>query len=194
MRCSPNHLPTFGAFVIGLGAFGALLVPGLVNDPTPMLAAPSAVPAILLGAIGLAAGLWSAHRIATLQLPTGPAVRRGRWALYIVLPAVLCLDLALSGNRLVETLSFRRGGTVERATVLVVGKETDKSRSGRVSYVVSIANPVDQKTVQLHVRRTVHSRIEPNRDCVTLLTERASNGALRIVRPVEWRARCPWSS
>lgn len=194
MRMSSHHARSVGAFAIALATVVGFIVPGVVIDPTPMLAAPAPVYAVLLGMVGVPLGLWSAHTIVTLRLPTQLAARRGSWALYIGLPALLCFDLLTAGKRLAEALSFRSGGTREHLIVLVVAKEANVTRLGRASHFVSIASPIDQAAVRLQVSSTVHDRIEPNADCVMLLTERASNGAVRIVRPVEWRAQCPWIS
>lgn len=187
------NLPNIGAFIVALIAVGLLFLPGLLVDPTPMLAKPGPDLDIPLGLLGLGVGLWAAHRITTIALPQVASRRWGRWALRITLPLWLCFGLTALGDQMVEALSFRHGSFLRKATVLVVGKETRTTRRGRTFYEASVVNPAGANMIKLRVDQEVHDLIEPNRECVTLLIETAPNNAARLVKPLRWKVRCPWA-
>lgn len=185
----PPDVRTVVAFAVALGAIGLLVLPGLVVDPTPLLAEPSPNLDLPLGLVGLGAGLWSARRIAAL--PYVASRRAGRAALWIMLPLWLIFGLASLGDRAFELFSFRGGGSLEQATVLVVEKDRSLRRRGPDVYELGVASPIDDRVVDVRVDRATYDRAEPNRECATLLIERAPNGAARLVRPLRWKARCP---
>lgn len=179
-------ISTAAAFAVALfGIFSMVLL----IDPTPLLAEPRPDLDLPLGLIGIAAGLWAASRITSL-----PYARRrwGRWALWIMLPLWLGFGIPVSAERLREAFSFRNGGSLEEATVLLIGKERSTTRRGGDLFDATLVNPLDEESFDLRIDEITFKRIEPGRECVTLLLERASNGAVRLVRPVQWKVRCPW--
>jgi hypothetical protein len=142
-----------------------------------MLAKPDPDLGIPLGLIGFSVGLWAAYRITTMPYLQVGSRRWGRWALRIMLPLWLCLGLTGLGGQIVEAISFRHMNSLQEATVLVVGKQTSNTRRGRTFYDVSAVSPVGENVIEFRVNQNVYDRIEPNRECVTLLIEKASNNA-----------------
>lgn len=182
-----SHVQTIGAFLIALCAFG---LPAIFFDQTPMLIDPGPDLDWPLGMIGIAMGLWSARRITSLS--GTPKNKLGRAALWIMLPLLLCFGLPKLGGRLNEAISFRGGGVKEQLTVVVVGKNRGTRRKGQPFYEADLATPFTDRTVTLRVDEAVFDRIEPNRECVRLLIERAPNGAARLLMPLRWKVQCPW--
>lgn len=170
-------------------ALAAFALAGLLFDRTPLLVEPSPDLDWPLGLAGFAMGLWSAHRITGLGYVS--TKKLGRVALWIMLPLLLGFGLAALGERAQEAISFRRGGIKEETTVLVAEKEKRTSRSGRVFYEARVFNPLDARRVTLRIDQATFARIEPLQDCVTLLIERAPNGAARLLMPLRWKVRCP---
>lgn len=183
-------LLNIGALIIALIAVALLLVPGVLVDPTPMLAKPDPDLDIPLGLLGFSVGLWAAYRITAMRYLQVASRRWGRWALRIMLPIWLCFGLTGLGNQIVEVISFRHVNSLQKATVLVVGKETSTTRRGRTFYVASVINPVGENIIELRVGQDIFDYLEPNRECVTLLIEKAPNNAVRIVKPLRWKVRC----
>ena len=159
----------------------------LLADPTPLLAEPRPDLDLPLGLGGVAAGLWSAGEITKLP---GIRDRRRRWALWIMLPLWAGFGFAALGQWLYESHSFRDGASLAEETVMVVGKQRTQGR--RTSYDVTVGNPVQDGVLDVPVAQSTFDRVEPNRECVTLLIERAPNGAARLIRRLRWKARCPW--
>jgi hypothetical protein len=188
-RCA--KLLNIGALIVALIGVGLLFVPGILVDPTPVLAKPDPDLDIPLGLLGFSVGLWAAYRITTMPYLQVASRRWGRWALRIMLPLWLCLGLTGLGDQIVEAISFRHMNSFQEATVLVVGKETSTIRRGRTFYDASVVSPVGENVIEFRVDQDVYSRIEPNRECVTLLIEKASNNAARLVKPLRWKVRCP---
>lgn len=139
-----NHrlakLLNIGAFIVALIAVGLLFVPGILVDPTPMLAEPDPDLDIPLGLLGFSVGLWAAYRITTMPYLQVASRRWGRWALRIMLPLWLCLGLTGLGDQIVEAISFRHMSSIQEVTVLVVGKETSTTRRGRTFYDASVVS------------------------------------------------------
>ena len=184
-------LLNISALIVALIAVGLLFVPGLLVDPTPILAKPGTDLNIPLGMLGLSVGLWAAYRITAMRYLQVASRRLGRWALRIMLPLWLCFGLIALGNQTVEAISFRHGSSLQEATVLVVRKEASTTRRGRTFYDASVINPVGTNVIEFRVDKDVYDRIEPNRECVTLLIEKAPNNAARLVKPLRWKVRCP---
>ncbi|MDD1451800.1 hypothetical protein NHF48_013845 [Sphingomonas sp. H160509] len=162
---------------------------GLLFDGTPLLVEPSPDLDWPLGLAGVAMGLWSAYRITGLTYVS--TKKLSRVALWIMLPLLLGFDLVALGDRVQEAISFGRGGMEEETTVLVAEKDTRTSRSGRVFYEARVINPFDAHRVTLRIDEATFARIQPLQDCVTLLIERAPNGAARLLMPLRWKVRCP---
>ncbi len=181
----PNSLQTAGAFLTALAAFG---LTGLLFDRTPLLVEPSPNLRWPLGLLGIAMGLWSARRITSLSSISRK--RLGRVALWVMLPLLLSFGLVALGDRAHEAVSFRQGGLKEEKTVLVLEKEKRTSRSGRVFYEAGVVNPFTARRVTLRVDKETFARTEPLQDCVTLLIERAPNGAARLLMPLRWKVPC----
>lgn len=179
-------MQTIGAFLIALFAFGL----SALFDQTPMLIDPGPDLDWPLGMIGIAMGFWSANRITSL--PGAPKNKLGRAGLWIMLPLLLCFGLPKLGGQLSEAASFRTGGMKEQLTVIVVGKSRVTRRGGQPFYEADLATPFNDHTVTLRVDEAVFDHIEPYRECVTLLIERAPNGAARLLMPLRWKVQCPW--
>jgi len=183
-------LLNIGALIVALVAVVLLFVPGVLVDPTPMLAKPDPDLDIPLGLVGFSVGLCAAYRITTMRYLQVASRRWGRWALRIMLPIWLCFGLAGLGNQIVEAISFRHMNALQKATVLVVGKETSTTRQGRTFYDARVINPVGKNVTEFRVDQDIYDRIEPNYECVTLLIEKAPNNAVRLVKPLRWKVRC----
>jgi len=182
MYLQPSRTSIIGAFLTGLLAVGSTT---LAIDPTPMLAEPKPDLDLAVGLSGLVAGLWSARVIT--QLPYVANRRVGRWALWIMLPLWLGFGLASLAERLQEWNSFRGGSVSEEMAVSITGKS--KSSGRRIVYTVSVASPVEEHDVSIRVDQAVFERVRPNHDCVTLLIERAPDGAARMIDPLNWNPR-----
>ncbi|MEG8058510.1 hypothetical protein QP150_19260 [Sphingomonas sp. 22L2VL55-3] len=107
-------LLNIGALIVALVAVVLLFVPGVLVDPTPMLAKPDPDLDIPLGLVGFGLGLWAAYRITTMPYLQVASRRWGRWALRIMLPIWLCFGLAGLGNQIVEAISFRHMNSFRR--------------------------------------------------------------------------------
>jgi len=185
----PNHLTTIAAFVVALASFGSIL---FLEDPTPLLVEPAPDLDWPSGLVGVMAGLWSAMRITQLPYPTGN--RLGKVALWIMVPLFLGFGLPAVVDRARESLSFRKGVSTEAATVLLTEKREVVTRSGRVFYEATLASLVDHSEVAVRIDHTTFERIEPQRECVTIAIERASNGAVRLLKALRWNASCSATS
>lgn len=73
MDHSRAKLLNIGALIVALIGVGLLFVPGILVDPTPMLAKPDPDLDIPLGLLGFSVGLWAAYRITTM--PTSKSHR-----------------------------------------------------------------------------------------------------------------------
>lgn len=177
------------AFAIALGAVGLLLATGR-DGPTPLLTEPRPDLDLPLIAIGAAAGLWAAIRIT--RLPAVAHRRFGRIALWIILPLWLSVGLVTAADRLYEAISFRHGGTWREVTLLLLETDRSTSRRGGKSYRATFMSPAEERRVTIPIDEATFDRITPLRECLTILIERAPNGAVRLIRPVRWKVRCPW--
>ncbi len=183
-----SRVQTGLAFAVALG--GLCLV-FLVVDPTPLLVEPEPDLDWLMGLLGVGLGLWSAFRITKLSYVQERTL--GAVALWVMLPLWLSFGLVAFADRLQETISFRAGGLIEEVTVLV-GEKSRTSGRRRVIYEVDVISPDDERKVAVRIDEATFNRIEPFRECATVLIERAPSGAARLVRPVEWSVPCPWTS
>lgn len=189
MKHKQNHVKTLAAFGVALTAFVSLF---FLRDSTPLLVEPRPDLDWPLGLLGFAAGLWSAIHIT--KLPYTPERKIGRIALWITLPLYLSFGLPVIGERTHEALSFRRGSLSEAVTMLVADKRRGTTRRGRVFHEVTLSSPGNDREVILPIAQTTFDRVKPQRECVTIAAQRAPNGAVRLLRPVYWKVRCPWSS
>jgi hypothetical protein len=181
-----NHLKAIAAFTVALAALGSTV---FLNDPTPLLIEPTPDLDWPLGLLGLVAGLWAAIQIT--RLPYTPRHNFGRVSLWIILPLFLGFGLPAVADRAHEALSFRAGSSMEAATAVVREKRIDRTKSGRVIYKVTLNVPTGGNDIDLEIDQTTFERIEPQRECVTIAVERASDGAARLLRPLRWKVRCP---
>lgn len=132
--------------------------------------------------------MWSAYHIT--RLPTFPDRRLAKLAVLVTIPMLLGYGLVTLDERIREIISFRQGTLQEEVTVPVIEKRSrDARRSSRVFYNVDLANPFDGPEPSLRVDAETYEGIDPER-CVTILIERASNGATRLVEPMRWNAPC----
>ena len=184
MQPAPSNLATVVALLI-CGVSICLLA--FVVDPTPLLVEPEPDLDIPLGLAGVVAGLWSAHQIT--RLPFAADRKIGRWALWIMLPLWSGFGLPSFAARLQERHSFRNGGAVEEVTV-PVGEKESSSGGRKASYSVSVISPVDQRAFDVRVDAATFEKVTPNVKCVTLLIERAPEGAVRLIRPMRWNVPC----
>jgi hypothetical protein len=169
-------------------ALCALIVPGLYDDPTPLLVEPWPDPDLPLGLAGAALGLWAAFRMTAM-----PAVRRkrvGRIAAWLTLPAFVSFSLILLADRAYEAFSFRSGGRERTVTVLALEKEESARRSGGRIYDLVVSNPFGPKRTKLRIDAPMFERIEPLRDCIAIQVERAPNDAVRLLRIVGQQTNC----
>ncbi len=75
-------------------------------------------------------------------------------------------------------------------TIPVTQKDAVSSRRGRKRYDIGIG-PVSGRVTTLRVSADVFEQVGPHGTCVTLLTEHAPNGAVRVVKPPQFNARYP---
>lgn len=176
---------TPAAFLIGLVAFGLCVI---IYDPTPLLVDPGAYLDWPLGLLGLGMGLWSASHITRLPYVSKKII--GRVSLWIMLPLLLSFGLPAFRNRMYEEFSFRRGGAKEEVTAFLAEKSESTSRRGRTTYQAGVLNSFFDHKIELRIDKSTFDRIEPYRECVRLLIERAPNGAARLIRPLQWKAGC----
>jgi len=159
---------------------GSMLVTAwLMDDATPLLTSPRPDFRLPLSLAGIAAGFFTARWIARL-----PVIREGarRWAFFVLLPVVFGTGLASAGERIYELVSFSEGrSTAERAGALVIEKSQSDRRFGEDRYRIGVSNPFDERRISLEVNRMLFERVEPHRHCVTLVVERAPNGAARLI-------------
>ncbi|KQN91075.1 hypothetical protein ASE95_12560 [Sphingomonas sp. Leaf231] len=188
-RGPPGRVATVAAFAVALSTLGLLILPGIVRDATPLLADPGFDPAAGMVILGFVLALWAAVHISRLPVEGIRGSRAARWSLRIMLPLWLGFGAANLGHRAAEAFSFRHGGVVAPATARVSGKSITALRR-RTSYDVAIVSPVDGRNVTLEVGATLHDRLEPGRDCVSLLIETAPDGAARLLRPLRWKVPC----
>ena len=94
--------------------------------------------------------------------------------------------LDFKGDRMASRVSSLR----EEVTVLTVEKSRVSGRR-KVTYEAVVISPVDETKVTVPVDMDTFDRIQPYRECVTMLIERAPDGAARIVRPLRWHVDCP---
>ncbi len=175
---------TTAAFAIAILALGLV---ALAGDHVALLAEPRPDLDVPLVLIGIAAGLWSASKLVG-HVPEQK--KRWSWVLWIAVPLWLSFGLASLGERLQGYAAFSSRGVMEEATVLVVGKERSGRRSTR--YYANVVNPIDESRYDIRVDGATFDQIAASGECVTLLVERGRAGAVRLVRPLEWKVRCPW--
>lgn len=159
----------------------------LADDPTPLLTPPRPDLGWPLGITGVVLGV-----IAARWMVGVPFIRerRGRWAFYILFPVYLGCSLPMSGAAAYEAIGFRNAGVRRSVAFLVV--ETDRyrgRRAGRHRYRAHIANPWGDRFA-LRIGQDIYGRLRPYRSCVVLTTERARNGAMRVVGQRDWRFEC----
>jgi hypothetical protein len=181
---------------ISLMAALVLFVSALVSaawisqDATPLLTFPRPDLRIPLGLAGIAAGVVAAKWMAGL-----PHMReqRARWVFFVMLPLCFFLGFFTGCERLFELYSFRRGVRAPRlAVVQVSDKSLNKGRRGRPdSYEAHLRSPFGGRRIDLKIDQNLFERMEPSRDCLDLLVERAPNGAVRLVKVVGASERTP---
>ncbi len=106
-----------------------------------------------------------------------------------MLPLWLGFGAANLGRRAAAAFGFRHNGIVTPATARVSGESVTALRR-RTRYDVAIVSPAYWGIVTLEVGTTLHDRLVPGRDCVSLLIETAPDGAVRLLRPLRWRVPC----
>ena len=188
-----RHAARTGLSLLGatIVFFSALL--GAVStsqDITPLLTIPRPDLRVPLGLSGIAAGVAVAKWVAGL-----PHIREraARWVFFVMLPLCLALGFASGGERLFEMYSFQSDVSAPHLAVLRV-RDTSLTpgRRGRPdSYQAHLLSPFDDRKVDLIIDQSLFERLEPSRDCLTLLVERARNGAVRMVKIVGVTDRSP---
>lgn len=181
---------------LSLAAVALLFLSALVgvawleNDAKPLLTRPRPDLTFPLALIGIAAGLFAARLMVRL-----PHIRerRARWVFHVLSPVYLGVGLPGMAEQAYEAVSFGTDvGPPELATALITEKDRSRGRRGNPDrYHVEVISPFEDRRVRLRVDETVFRLVEPYRHCVSLLTERASNGAVRLIEPRRWGAPCP---
>lgn len=182
-----HRLNTAAAFMVALAAVGLVLIS---DDPTPLLVEPSPDLDWPLGTIGIALGVWSADGICRFRHM--PKHLWGRIALWVMVPLMLGYGLVALGNRVQEQMSFQVRGSTEQRLVRVVERSRSKSRLGPAVHRVGVAALGDRHAVHVRVNAATYGMLAPDRDCATVLVERAPDGAERLLRVERWKVPCPY--
>ena len=185
-------LSFLGATIVFLSAL--LGTAWISQDATPLLTTPRPDLRLPLGLAGAAVGVAAAIWIAGL-----PHIRErtARWTFFVLLPLFLGFGSASGGERLFELYSFQKDVSAPHLAVARVRDKTlTRGRRGRADkYQAHLLSPFDDREVDLAIDRSLFERIQPLRDCLTLLVERAPNGAVRLIKIVRVTQRAPscWS-
>jgi hypothetical protein len=175
-------------FVFGGIVMLATLGLGLMfDDATPLLTQPRPDLRWPLGLAGAVVGWLYTRRV--LLLPPKPPNRFGRWSALVMIPLFLGMFLAVASTRLYELVSFRNADRAPELATLAILDTSQGTGQRSDNYRASVLSPWTGTGADLIIDRALFERLDPSRDCLTVLIEHASNGAARVIG-IQGPTRC----